>query len=196
MSERTASPTDVSVSRLSCRTVSRAVSPRLCMFPCMNAPKPTLLVLMMSIEMTADVHNFALLFHFGTRVRQNVTTSAQDFDCVGHMTQRRMELLQVRLGECHGKCGLGSLPATASSCADSAIRKNYGPRHIGGPFPIWPMFGEPKQRALQAADIDVGALLQCAELLAVVQRAGRDGGERNALDLPIPARDLEKLFDA
>lgn len=70
----------------------------------------------MMIDLETKRQNPARMFHYGTCVRQNVNTGAQDSDCVGPMTQRRMESLQVRLGGIQN--GRRPAPfALAKSCA-------------------------------------------------------------------------------
>jgi hypothetical protein len=149
-----------------------------------------------SVELEAKLRNVALLFHFGTRRRQNVNTLPQDSDCVGRMTQRRIEPFQVRLGGIQNAKCCAAVPARSASCAGLTISRNCGARHVGRPFSIGPMPGEPKQRALQAADINVGPFFQGAEFFTVVERARADSRERDALDFTVPACDREKLFNA
>jgi hypothetical protein len=81
-------------------------------------------------------------------------------------------------GSEYGNCG--SFPA-ATSCPRLANRT----RNISRPFAIGPIFREPLQSALQAADGQIGAALKRAELLAVIESAGADGCQRDAFNLSV-----------
>ncbi len=69
-------------------------------------------------------------------------------------------------------------------------------RHIGRPFAIRPIIGEPAQGAFQSADVDVGALFQSPQLLAVIEGARADRRKRNILDFSVSAGNPKQLFNA
>ena len=79
-----------------------------------------------------------------------------------------------------------------ASCADLKERS----RDIGGPCSIGrPMLREPAKSLLKTTDRDVGAGLQRAEFLSVVENPRGYSRERDALDLSIPARDAKQFVD-
>ena len=62
------------------------------------------------------------------------------------------------------------------SCAASCACLANGPRYIGRPLAIWPILRKPTQRSFEPADVDIGAQLERAQLLSIVQSSRADGG--------------------
>lgn len=86
-------------------------------------------------------------------------------------------------GGLNGECRLGP---------GSRVDLTRRPRHIRRPITIRPVLGKPTQDIFQTTNSDIGARLQRAELLPVIESTRRDSRQRDLFDLTVPTGDREQ----